>query len=38
VLFTTLLRRLPNIRLYGRPPEFRRGLVFRGLRELRACW
>jgi cytochrome P450 len=38
VLFTTLLRRLPNIRLYGRPPEFRRGLVFRGLRELRVCW
>jgi cytochrome P450 len=38
VLFTTLLRRLPTIRLYGRQPEFRRGLVFRGLKELRVCW
>lgn len=38
VLFTTLLRRLPGIRLYGRAPEFRRGLVFRGLKELRICW
>jgi cytochrome P450 len=38
VLFTTLLRRLPTVRLYGRQPEFRPGLVFRGLRELRVCW
>jgi cytochrome P450 len=38
VLFTTLLRRLPNIRLYGGKPEFRRGLVFRGLKQLRVCW
>jgi unspecific monooxygenase len=38
VLFTTLLRRLPNIRLYGGQPEFRRGLVFRGLKQLRVCW
>lgn len=38
VLFTTLLRRLPSMRLYGRAPEFRRGLVFRGLKELRLCW
>jgi hypothetical protein len=33
-----LLRRLPNIRLYGGKPEFRRGLVFRGLKQLRVCW
>jgi unspecific monooxygenase len=38
VLFTTLLRRLPNIRLYSGKPEFRRGLVFRGLKQLRVCW
>jgi cytochrome P450 len=38
VLFTTLLRRLPTVRLYGRQPEFRPGLVFRGLKELRVCW
>ena len=38
ILFTTLLRRLPGIRLYGGMPEFRRGLVFRGLKELRVCW
>ena len=38
ILFTTLLQRLPGIRLYGGTPEFRRGLVFRGLKELRVCW
>jgi cytochrome P450 len=38
ILFTTLLQRLPGIRLYGGAPEFRRGLVFRGLKELRVCW
>jgi cytochrome P450 len=38
VLFTTLLRRVPSMRLYGRAPEFRPGLVFRGLKELRLCW
>jgi cytochrome P450 len=38
ILFTTLLRRLPGIRLEGTQPEYRTGLVFRGLKELRVCW
>ena len=38
ILFGTLLRRLPGIRLDGDRPEYRTGLVFRGLKELRLCW
>ncbi len=38
ILFNALLQRLPDIRLDGGAPEYRRGLVFRGLRELRVTW
>lgn len=38
VLFRTLLRRAPEIRLDGDQPEYRTGLVFRGLKQLRVCW
>ncbi len=38
ILFTTLLERLSDIRLEGGQPEYRTGLVFRGLKELRVCW
>ena len=38
ILFTTLLKRLPGIRLEGGQPEYRTGLVFRGLKGLRVCW
>jgi hypothetical protein len=38
ILFTTLLKRLPGIRLEGSQPEYRTGLVFRGLKELRVSW
>jgi len=38
ILFGTLLGRLPGIRLDGDQPEYRTGLVFRGLKELRLCW
>lgn len=38
ILFTTLLKRLPGLRLEASQPEYRTGLVFRGLKELRVCW
>lgn len=38
VLFTTLLERLPGLRLEDDHPEYRTGLVFRGLKELRVRW
>jgi cytochrome P450 len=38
ILFTALLRRLPGIELDGAQPEYRPGLVFRGLKELRVRW
>lgn len=38
VLFSTLLQRAPDIRLDGDPPEYRPGLVFRGLKQLRVRW
>ena len=38
VLFRAILRRLPGIRLDSGEPQYRPGLVFRGLRELRVCW
>jgi cytochrome P450 len=38
ILFTALLRRLPGIELDGPQPEYRPGLVFRGLKELRVRW
>lgn len=38
ILFGTLLKRLPGIRLDGDQPEYRTGLVFRGLKELRVRW
>ena len=38
ILFGTLLKRLPDIRLEGEEPEYRTGLVFRGLKALRVRW
>jgi cytochrome P450 len=38
ILFGTLLRRLPRIALEGDQPQYRTGLVFRGLKELRVRW
>ncbi len=38
ILFSTLLQRLPNIRLDDGAAEYRSGLVFRGLKELRVIW
>jgi cytochrome P450 len=38
VLFASLLRRFPALELDGAPPEYRPGLVFRGLKELRVRW
>jgi unspecific monooxygenase len=38
ILFGTLLERLPGIRLDGGQPQYRSGLVFRGLKELRVRW
>lgn len=38
VLFGTLLRVLPGIALDEENPEFRGGLVFRGLKSLRVRW
>ncbi len=38
VLFTTILERLPRLRLAGPEPRYRTGLVFRGLTELQVRW
>ena len=38
VLFATLLERMPALRLAGKTPQFRPGLVFRGLESLQLCW
>ena len=38
VLFETLLRRLPMLRLDGEQPRYRPGLVFRGLESLNIRW
>jgi len=38
VLFATLLERLPALRLADPRPQFRPGLVFRGLKDLRLEW
>ncbi len=38
ILFSTLLQRLPGLRLDGDPPQYRTGLVFRGLKELHVRW
>lgn len=38
ILFATLLRRLPMLELDGAQPEYRPGLVFRGLKGLRVRW
>jgi cytochrome P450 len=38
VLFETLLRRLPMLRLEGEQPRYRPGLVFRGLESLNIRW
>ncbi len=37
-LFSTLLRRLPDIALVDESPLYHTGLVFRGLKQLRVCW
>ena len=34
LVFETLLRRLPNLRLDGRPPEYRANFNLRGLKSL----
>lgn len=38
VLFSTLLRRIPGLRLADQEPEYNTGLVFRGLKRLQLCW
>ena len=38
ILLATVLRRLPGLRLDGAEPEFRTGLVFRGLKALHVRW
>ena len=38
ILFGTLLKRLPGIRLDRDEPEYRTGLVFRGLKALHVRW
>ena len=38
ILFATLLQRLPQLQLEDGEPEYRTGLVFRGLKELRLRW
>ena len=38
VLFATLLREIPSLELAETRPEFRGGLVFRGLESLRVRW
>ncbi len=38
VLFSTVLDRLPRLRLAGPEPTYRTGLVFRGLTDLQVRW
>jgi cytochrome P450 len=38
ILLGTVLRRLPELQLDGAEPQFRTGLVFRGLKALHVCW
>ena len=38
ILFGTLLKRLPGLQLDGDQPEYRTGLVFRGLKKLPVRW